>query len=212
MIVSVLNTKGGVGKSTIALNLAIARALAGRDVWLVDGDRQATATQAVAQRAQAGATPAIAVSHYPDGPLLRSQVLQQGRKFDDVVIDAGGRDSTAMRAALMLSDVVVIPFQPRSFDVWGVSDMATLVQEAASMRDGLKVWAILNGADSRGQDNREAAEVVAEIQGIEYLDAPIGRRKAMAEAAGAGLSVLESRADPKAQAEILRLVSLVFAN
>ena len=212
MIVSVLNTKGGVGKTTIALNLAVARALAGRDVWLVDGDRQATAMQAVAQRAEAGATPAIAVSHYPDGPLLRSQVLQQGPKFDDVVIDAGGRDSTALRAALMLSDVVLVPFQPRSFDVWGGGDMAALAQEAASMRDGLKVWAVLNGADSRGQDNKDAAEAIAELQGIQYLDAPIGRRKALADAAGSGLSVLESRADPKAKAEIVRLVSLVFGN
>lgn len=40
MIITVGNTKGGVGKITLAVNLAIARALAGRDVWLIDGDRQ----------------------------------------------------------------------------------------------------------------------------------------------------------------------------
>lgn len=213
MIVGILNTKGGVGKTSLALNLSIARAIEGRDVWLIDGDRQATATQAVAQRAEAGKTPALAVSHYTDGPLLRAQVQQQGGKFDDIVIDAGGRDSTALRAALMLADVVIVPFQPRSFDVWGLADLAELAQEAHSMRDGLKVFAVLNQADPSGRDNAEAAQAVAEIEGLTYLDAPIGRRKAIADAAGSGLSVLEySPADAKARIEIRRLVELVFAD
>ncbi len=47
MIVTVGNTKGGVGKTTLAINLVIARALAGRDVWLIDGDRQGTAQTAI---------------------------------------------------------------------------------------------------------------------------------------------------------------------
>ena len=48
MIITVGNTKGGVGKTMLAVNLAIARALAGRDVWLIDGDRQGTAQTGVA--------------------------------------------------------------------------------------------------------------------------------------------------------------------
>lgn len=211
MIVSVLNTKGGVGKTTLSLNLAVARALAGKDVWLVDGDRQATTMQAVAQRSLANIMPALSVAHYTDGPLLRAQLQQQRNKYDDIIIDAGGRDSAALRAALMLSDVVLIPFQPRSFDVWGVGDMAELVAEAVGMRDGLKAYAILNSADPRGVDNEEAAGAVAEHEHIEYLEAPIGRRKAIAEAAGSGLSVLEWKPrDTKAEEEINRLVELVF--
>lgn len=210
MIVSVLNTKGGVGKTTVALNLAIARALAGRSVWLVDGDRQATAQQAIAQRCEAGRSPAVACSHYPDGPMLRAQVQQQGGHFDDVVIDAGGRDSTALRAALMLSDVVVVPFQPRSFDVWGVGDMAEIAKEAISMRDGLRIVAVLNGADANGKDNADAAAAVAEFTPIAYLDTPIGRRKGIAEAAGGGLSVLELTGNEKSKAEMAALVAAIF--
>jgi chromosome partitioning protein len=211
MIVSILNTKGGVGKSTLSINIAVARALEGRDVWLIDGDRQATAMQAIAQRTEIGALPALAVAHYTDGPLLRAQVLQGKGKHDDVIIDAGGRDSTALRAALMVSDVVLIPFQPRSFDVWGVGDMSTLITEAASMRDGLTAYAILNGADPRGMDNADAAAAVAELENIKYLDVPIGRRKAIADAAGSGLSVLEWKPkDNKGIEEISRLVNTVF--
>jgi chromosome partitioning protein len=51
-------------------------------------------------------------------------VQQQRNKWQDIIIDAGGRDSTALRAALILSDVLLVPFAPRSYDVWALDDMA----------------------------------------------------------------------------------------
>lgn len=210
MIVGVFNTKGGVGKSTMALNLAAGLALEGRDVLAVDGDRQGTLMAAIRQRAEGGISPALAVAHFVDGPLLRSQVLQAVGKYDDIIIDAGGRDSTAMRAGLMVADVVIVPFLPRSFDVWAVNDIAQLVQEARSMRDGLTVYAVLNGADPQGHDNIEAAEAVAEIEGIEYLPASVGRRKALADLAGQGMGILDRPdKDRKAAAEISYLLQSI---
>lgn len=213
MILTVGNTKGGVGKTTLAVNIAIARALAGRDVWLIDGDRQRTAETAISIRAEAGISPGIACSSYHDGPTLRAQVQQQGRKYDDIIIDAGGRDSTALRAALTLSDVLIVPFQPRSYDVWALSDIAALVDEARSVRDGLRAVAILNCADasSTSTDNAEAAAAVADVPQFEYLDTPLRRRKAYANAAGAGQSVIEIRPqDAKATAELQALLSRLF--
>lgn len=212
MIVCVGNTKGGVGKTTLAVNLAIARAQAGRDVWLIDGDRQGTAQMAISIRAEAGHAPGIACSQYADGPTLRAQVQQQGYKFDDVVVDAGGRDSTALRAALVLADVLVVPFQPRSYDVWALNDIAGLVDEARSVRDGLRAFAVLNCADPGGSaDNLEAAAAVADVPQFEYLATPLRRRKAYANAAGSGLSVLEARpTDRKAVDELQALISALF--
>ena len=213
MIVTVGNTKGGVGKTTLAVNLAIARALVGRDVWLIDGDRQGTAQTAISIRAEAGHSPGIACATYPDGPTLRGQVQQQGSKFDDIIIDAGGRDSTALRAALVLSDVLLVPFQPRSYDVWALNDIAALVDEARSVRDGLRCFAVLNCADpgEHSTDNADAAAAVAEVSQFEYLPTPIRRRKAFANAAGAGQSVLEIKPqDAKASAEINALISALF--
>jgi chromosome partitioning protein len=213
MIVTIGNTKGGVGKTTIAVNLTIARALAGRDVWLIDGDRQGTAQTAISIRADAGHSPGIACATYPDGPTLRAQVQQQGGKFDDIIIDAGGRDSTALRAALVLSDVLLVPFQPRSYDVWALNDIAALVDEARSVRDGLRAYAVLNCADAgeHSTDNTEAAAAVADVPQFEYLPAPLRRRKAFANAAGAGLSVLEIKPqDAKASDELKALVSALF--
>jgi chromosome partitioning protein len=213
MIITVGNTKGGVGKTTLAVNLAIVRALAGRDVWLIDGDRQGTAQTAISIRADGGHEPGIACSSYPDGPTLRAQVQQQGKKYQDIVIDAGGRDSTALRAALVLSDVLVVPFLPRSFDVWALNDIAGLVDEARSVRDGLRCYAVLNCADpgEHSTDNIEAAGAVTEVPQFEYLDTPLRRRKSFANAAGQGLSVLELKpSDRKAVDELNALVSALF--
>lgn len=213
MIVTVGNTKGGVGKTTLALNIAIARALAGRDVWLIDGDRQGTAQISVSIRAESGRNPGLACAQYADGAALRSQVLQQAGKFQDIVIDAGGRDSTALRAALTLTDALVVPFQPRSYDVWALSDISALVEEARAVRDGLRVVAVLNFADpgTLAADNEEAAKAVGEYPQLEYLDTPIRRRKAFANAAGQGMSVLEmSPKDEKACHELGAFVSKLF--
>lgn len=213
MIVTIGNTKGGVGKTTLALNIALARALAGKEVWLVDADRQGTSQLAIGLRADAGHLPGIACSQYAEGAILRAQVQQQAKKYDEVIIDAGGRDSSALRAALVLSDVVLVPFQPRSFDVWALNDIAALVDEARSVRDGLKAYTLLNCADpsQTSTDNADAIAAVADVPQFEYLSAPIRRRKAFANASGQGLCVLElSPKDHKACEELNHLISLVF--
>lgn len=213
MIVTVGNTKGGVGKTSLALNLAIARRIEGRDVLFIDADPQQSSRGAITIRTIAKRQPAITLSSYTDGPLLFDQVSQQRSKYDDIVIDVGGRDTSALRAAMAVADSVLAPFQPRTFDVWGLRDMAQLIKEARSTGIKTRVLGVLNMADPGGRDNAEAAAAVAEFPEIEYLDAQIGRRKAIADAAGAGLSVLEyTPADPKARIEIRRLVELVFGD
>lgn len=213
MIVTVGNTKGGVGKTTLAVQIALSRALAGRDVWLIDGDRQGTSQTAVALRAEANRRPGLACAQYPEGPVLRAQVQQQARKFDDIIIDAGGRDSTALRAALVLSDVLLVPFQPRSVDVWALADMSALVEEARSVRDGLRAYAVLNCADpgTASSDNADAAAALADHPQLAHLDTPIRRRKAFANAVGQGLAVEETTPrDIKACDELAALVRTLF--
>lgn len=215
MIIAVGNTKGGVGKTTLAVQIAISRAIAGREVWLIDGDRQGTATSAIATRAEAGKLPGIACAQYPDGPTLRTQVQQQAAKWGDIIIDVGGRDSTALRAALVLADVLLVPFAPRSYDVWALDDMAELVDEARSVRDGLQAYAVMNQADpgQNSTDNADAAAAVAEVSQFIYLPTPIRRRKAFSNASGAGLAVSElTPKDVKATAEMAALISAIFTD
>jgi len=206
MILTVGNTKGGVGKTTLALHLA------GRDVLLVDADRQGSAQTAVAIRAEAGRTPGLACAQFPDGKVLRAQVERQAGKYDDVVIDAGGRDSGALRAALFVADVVLIPFAPRSVDVWALSDIAALVEEARGVRDGLTALAVLNLADpGTTPDNHDAAAALADHPQLTLIAGPVRRRKAFANATGQGLSVDElNPRDVKACEEITALARNAF--
>lgn len=211
MIVVLAQTKGGVGKSTLAVNLAIERSRAGGDVLLVDADEQATASDFTALRtAQLGAPGYTVVTLA--GPAVRTQVLQMRPKYTDIIIDAGGRETAGLRAALTVADLALVPFQPRSFDLWTLDKVSSLLTEAQGYRDSpLRALAVLNFADPAGDDNATAAEALSGNEMISYLDAPIGRRKAFPNAAALGRGVCElKRPDPRASAERACLTRAVF--
>jgi chromosome partitioning protein len=211
VVIVLAQTKGGVGKSTLAINLTIERSRAGRDVLLVDADEQATASDFTALRTELLGAPgytAVALA----GPAVRTQVLQMRPKYDDIIIDSSGRDTAGLRAALTVADVAILPFQPRSFDLWTADKISALITEAQQYRDTmLRAVAILNFADPAGADNAAAVEALTGNETIAYLDAPIGRRKAFPNAASEGRGVCElKRQDLKASAEIATLARAVF--
>ncbi|REE67435.1 AAA family ATPase [Pantoea ananatis] len=216
MILTIANTKGGVGKSTLAVNLAVARAMQGKKVWLVDGDKQGSSQTAILIRSEADVQPGIACSHYPDGPVLRTQVLQQKDNYDDVIIECGGRDSTAMRAALTLTDYLLVPFVPGSFEAWAMEDVVNMLRDARSIRDDFPAFSILNRADvnPRTKDNQEMHEAMSEYAAdLPVLEHILFTRKAFANAAGSGRSVVEMKLKPHerpAKAELEKLISIVF--
>jgi chromosome partitioning protein len=210
MIVVLAQTKGGVGKTTLAVNLAVARSLAGSDLLLVDADEQATATDFTAIRTEKIGSPGYTAIQL-SGSAVRTQVLQLAAKYDDVIIDAGGRDTSGLRAALTVADIAVVPFQPRSFDIWTLDKVADLIVEARSYNPNLRAWAVLNFADAQGDDNEAAATALSNASAIEFLDCPIGRRKAFPNAAAEGRGVVEmKRTDPKATAELSALTNALF--
>ena len=136
---------------------------------------------------------------------------QLAPKYQDIVIDVGGRDTGSLRAALTVSDVVLIPVQPRSFDIWALDAMTALVAEAREINPELRALAFLNAADSQGRDNAEAHEAMAALAGINALDAMIVRRKAFPNAAAQGRGVVEMRPpDAKAVEELTALADAAF--
>lgn len=218
MIVTVGNTKGGVGKTTLALQLALSRRLADRDVLLIDADRQGSAQTAVSIRAEAGRAPTLSCIQYAEGKVLRAQVGALAAKHDDTIIDAGGRDNEALRVALGRSDVLLVPVQPRVVDVWALADIAELVERAQEARADdnrprLRAFAVLNLADpGTTPDNIDAAKAVLDFPAPLPLDGIVRRRKAVANAMANGLSVDElTPRDPKACDEIAALCAGVFA-
>ena len=108
----------------------------------------------------------------------------------------GGRDSGSLRAALTVSDLVIIPVAPRSFDVWGVRQTLDIIEEVRELHPELRALAVLNGADSAGNRNQEAVEALAEFGGLQVSPHALVRRTAYAAAADEGLSVIE-HIDPR---------------
>lgn len=216
MILTVGNTKGGVGKTTLAVNLVIALALRSLDVLLIDGDEQAHALNFTELRTRGRPGGAGYTAVALQGGAIRTQARLLAPKYDHIVIDVGGRDSGSLRAALVVSDCILIPTQPRSFDLWGVDDTAQLVAEARELNDQLRAVAIVNGADASGNDNRAAQEALGEVPGLTAAPCRIGRRKAFPNAAAAGLSVLEyaDSANPdgvvKAREDFNRLLEFLY--
>jgi len=210
MILTVGNTKGGVGKTTLAINIAIARSLLGSDVLLIDGDEQKTAlTFTELRNSQLGNTGYTAVSLH--GGAIRTQVRQLAPKYADIIIDVGGRDTGGLRAALTVTNTLVIPIQPRSFDIWAIDQMVDLVREAREINPGIWAVLVLNIADAQGHDNQDTAEALQDIEGIEFLDVSIGRRKTFPNAASAGKAVLEQYPkDQKAVEELTALLNTIY--
>ena len=102
-----------------------------------------------------------------------------------------------------------MPFVPRSFDVWTLEKVAHVVSEVRALNSKLVAYAFLNRADPRGQDNEEAAAVIRDTQALTFLNAPLGNRKAFANAGAIGLCVSELLPnDQKAVAEITTCLNI----
>jgi chromosome partitioning protein len=212
MILSVGNIKGGVGKTTLAVNLAIVRTNEGHDVLLVDGDEQRTALTFTDLRAELLGQPGYTAVNL-HGAALRTQVRQLAGKYDDIIIDVGGRDTGSLRAALTVTQTLLIPVQPRSFDIWAVEQMAVLIQEAREINDQLRILVLLNAADAQGRDNEDALQALRETPGMEILSVFIGRRKAFPNAAASGRAVTEyTPRDAKAIEELQAVTQIIYRN
>ena len=98
--------------------------------------------------------------------------------YDDIVIDCGGRDTASLRAALTISDVFVVPFQPKSFDIWTVSRVSELAEEACCINPYLQVYSFINCGGARGNDNEEAQNILKQVDGISLIPVSVGLRKA----------------------------------
>ena len=191
MIVVVGGIKGGSGKTTIATNLAVMRALNGSDVLLIDADDQETASDFTMLRNERAAAAATYTSIKLTGQAVRTETLRLADKYADVFIDTGGRDTTSQRAALTVADVLLVPFVPRSFDVWTLEKVGELVGEMRAANPDLHAYVFINRADPSGRDNDEAAGVLRDTDGLQFIDTPIGARKAFGNAAAQGLAVTE---------------------
>lgn len=213
MVYVLSGIKGGSGRSTIAEHLTVWLAKRGADVLLVDADEQGTASDFTAWRehtlnGEVGYTLVQLL-----GANLRKQVETMKPKYDHIVIDTGGRDTTSQRSALIVADVALIPIQPRSHDVWTLTKLTQMLDEIqASRLEPLVICSFLNRADITSADNRDTAGALVSLPTLGFVPQAIKNRKAYPNSGAKGLAVFEvDQPDQKAVSEIEELFKQVTA-
>jgi chromosome partitioning protein len=204
--------KGGSGKTTMATNLAAMRAGAGKDVLLVDADEQESATIFTAIRKRDQRERPQYTSIILRESQVRAKLDRMRVKYDDVIVDTGGRDTRAQRASLSLADVLLLPFNPRSLDIWTIENVEKLLEDMRTINPELRAVSFLNRADPVGSDNEDSREILSAVAGIEFAGLTIVNRKAFGKAVALGLSVMElNKPDEKATREIVALYEYLFS-
>jgi len=207
--------KGGTGKTTILTNMAAIMSAKGRDVLIVDTDQQGSASDWQAVRNENLDLKKIAAVQ-KFGKTLANEVRDLSKRYSDILIDAGGRDSVELRSAMTVAEIAVLPLQASQFDLWTVRRLHELLEQAAGFNSDIRAIAVMSRASTNpnSTDAEEAKDLIGDYQGIELADVLICDRVAYRRAAAAGMSVVEyeNDKDGKATFEIMKLYKEIFKN
>ena len=211
-ILTVGGTKGGGHKTSTAVNLAtIAAQVLDLDVLLVDtDDRQKTTTRHFERRERLGhSMENLTVISLAD-EAVRPNILKMAGKYGLVIVDCGGFDSVALRAAISISDRMVVPVAPKTYDYEAAAQAAQVI--ANNRLPALRAFCVLSGAyPGAAQENEEFFEGLSKVKVWEMVPTYIRHRRIWDRAPREGLAVHEvKQADKTAIDEIARLAALVL--
>ena len=209
-VVVVANQKGGVGKSTISCNLAVAAALDGKKVMVIDADPQGSSMQWRAQRTAENVS-VIAIT--------KSTIVKEITNFDNfdlVFVDAGGRDNSLFRAAVVTAQhgLLLVPVLASGVDVWATEDTVNILSEARAIGAVIPAYAVFNQVKANASLVPQAIQAfhdMTEGNNVELLETRIGNREDFKKAYLNGFGVLETEPSGKAAWELSKLYSEILS-
>ena len=204
-------SKGGVGKSTMAVNTAAHLAIEGRRVCVADGDVQQHANNWCVSRLRAGMGLPRVHGHVLTGSIAEP-LRTLAPEFDDIVVDVGGHDSKEMRSAMRVADVLAMPFAASQFDLYAVETMAELIEAAREYNPKLFAVAFINKAETnwvRSRTARAALDFIGSFPVMQRAECFVHLRTApFTDSIEGGRSVFElGRGGQKAADEVAALVA-----
>lgn len=212
MIVLFGGEKGGAGKTTLATNIVALRTSLQPETLLIDTDRQSTSSFWCSVREEKGVLQRVtSIQKYEKA--VRTEAKELNKKYEDIIIDAGGRDSPELRGSLLVCNKAIFPLRPSQFDLWTLGRLNVLVETAKEINEFLDAYVVINMASPNPnvKEAEEMKELVKEFTQLNILKTIVYERIAYRRAALEGMGVTEYKPeDNKAIQEIVSLYEEIY--
>ena len=203
MKIAITSLKGGVGKTTIATNLAVSFAQKGKSVCIIDTDSEQESSIIWSEQ-RPDTLAGVTVLRVGEKNLIR-EVNQHAKNYDVVILDGSPQLSELANATMLASDVVIVPISPSAFDFWSLDKFLNRFRQAQQMKEDLELYILLNKFNETQNIGKELSESLrTEFPDIRRLNSTIAERVAYKETSSQGMSVTEYK-DKKAKEEIENL-------